>query len=281
MSSICIRFPDGKAKALTLSYDDGVEQDKQLLRILQKYDLKCTFNLNAGCFAPSGTTYSPGTIHRRMTEEEAVAFYKTSGMEIATHGYTHPFLEQLPVNLCNREIYLDRSRLEELFHTFVRGHAYPFGTYNQQVMNLLKANGIVYARTVNSTHELWFQQNQDFLKWDPTCHHNDALLPDLTERFLSKMPEHAPFLFYLWGHSYEFEQNDNWNVIESFAQKVSHRKDIWYATNIEIVNYVANYRRLVFSNDASFVYNPTGQTLYFSTLKKIFCIHPNETLSIC
>ena len=34
-------------KAITFSYDDGVTQDIQLIELLNKYNLKCTFNLNS------------------------------------------------------------------------------------------------------------------------------------------------------------------------------------------------------------------------------------------
>ena len=37
----------GKNKAITFSYDDGVTQDIRLIELLNKYDLKCTFNLNS------------------------------------------------------------------------------------------------------------------------------------------------------------------------------------------------------------------------------------------
>ena len=46
-----VRFPGFKQKALTLSYDDGIRQDKRLIAIMQKYGLKGTFNINSGCFA--------------------------------------------------------------------------------------------------------------------------------------------------------------------------------------------------------------------------------------
>ena len=39
------RFPGGKAKAVTLSYDDGSNDDAKLLDIIDKYGIKCTFNL--------------------------------------------------------------------------------------------------------------------------------------------------------------------------------------------------------------------------------------------
>ena len=34
-------------KALTFSYDDGVEQDRRLVELFNKNNLKCTFNLNS------------------------------------------------------------------------------------------------------------------------------------------------------------------------------------------------------------------------------------------
>ena len=37
-------FPGGKAKALTMSYDDGKLEDIRLLEILNKYVIKGTFN---------------------------------------------------------------------------------------------------------------------------------------------------------------------------------------------------------------------------------------------
>ena len=45
---IYMRFPGGRQKAFTLSYDDGVRQDKRLAAIFNKYGLKCTFNVNTG-----------------------------------------------------------------------------------------------------------------------------------------------------------------------------------------------------------------------------------------
>lgn len=39
-------FPQGKKKALTLSYDDGVTQDERLIGLMQRYGIKGTFNIN-------------------------------------------------------------------------------------------------------------------------------------------------------------------------------------------------------------------------------------------
>ena len=94
-----LRFPEGKAKAVTLSYDDGCADDLHFSDVITQYGLKCTFNLNAGLYAPEGTVYPKGRVHRRMTREQCLAAY--DGHEVATHGFTHPFLEKLsPANVC-------------------------------------------------------------------------------------------------------------------------------------------------------------------------------------
>lgn len=261
MASLFMRFPGGKAKALTLSYDDGVEQDIRLIEIMNQYGLKGTFNLNSGCYAAEGTVYPAGTIHRRLSKDQATELYSNSGQEVAVHGLTHPFLEQLPANLCNNEICADRANLEAQFNTLIRGMAYPFGTYSDAVVETLKLNGIAYARTVISSGK--FDIPQDWLRLEATCHHNDKRLEELTKQFVEAAPPRAPWLFYLWGHSYEFESNDNWNIIENFAKTIGRKEDIWYATNIDLHDYVKAYEQLRFNTAVTKVYNPTATDVYF------------------
>ena len=83
-------------------------------------------------------------------------------------------------------------------------------------------------------------------------------LMELAERFVTTEYKNHAQLFYLWGHSYEFESDNNWNVIESFAEYVGGKDDIWYATNIEIFEYIQAFNRLVWSADMSTVKNPSA-----------------------
>ena len=279
MADLCLCYPGGLHKALTLSYDDGVEQDKKLISIMVKHGLKGTFNLNSGIYAAEGTVYPEGTIHRRMTEAEVSGLYMANGMEVATHGYTHPFLDRIPSHVAVKEIIEDRRKLEEQFGCVVRGHAYPFGTFNDTVEDILKQSGIVYARTVRSTHG--FNLPQNWLELDPTCHHNDPELFNLCDKFLAMDWDWGyPQMFYLWGHAYEFEANDNWDRIEQFAEKMSGRKDIWYATNIEIYNYVECFKQLRFTADATMAENPTAIDLWFTYNNKSYMVKAGETIKI-
>ena len=54
MNKRFMRFPEGKKKAVTLSYDDCMEEDADLIELLEKYQMKATFNLIPGWFAKGG-----------------------------------------------------------------------------------------------------------------------------------------------------------------------------------------------------------------------------------
>lgn len=278
MARIFMRFPEGRAKALTLSYDDGVEQDARLMEIMDRHGLKGTFNLNSGLYAPEETVYPQGQIHRRMTEKQVTELYAGSGHEVAVHALTHAFLEQLPENMVMWEVLKDRENLERQFHTIVRGMAYPYGTYSDIVVECLKKAGIAYARTVISS--LSFKIPSDWLRLEATCHHNNPELMNLAKKFVEKAPDRDPWLFYLWGHSYEFEKDDNWQVMEDFAAYAGGREDIWYATNIQVYDYVTAYERLQYSTDGNLVYNPTVTDVWLSRDGKRWCVKAGETLEL-
>lgn len=271
-------FPNGLRKALTLSYDDGVEQDAELISILNLHGLKATFNLNSGCWAAEGTVYPEGTIHRRMPLSQAKMLYGDSEHEVAVHCLTHASLTECSTDQIIREVMKDRENLEREFGGIIRGMAYPFGTYNDQVVNTLRACGILYSRTVHSTHD--FSMPQDWLRLPATCHHNDPQLMPLAERFLADDAAFCAKMFYLWGHAYEFEANNNWHVIEQFAEKMGGHEDIWYATNIEICKYHLDYQQLECSADGSTVHNPTDIEIWIGHNGQSIAIKPGETITL-
>ena len=273
-----LRYPGGLRKALTLSYDDGVEQDIRLMEILDKHGLKCTFNLNSGCWAPEGKEYPAGTIHRRLPESRVLELYKNPNHEVAVHCLTHASLVELPAPQMVAEVMKDRENLEKAFGGIITGMAYPFGTYNDEVVEVLRMCGFRFARTVNSTHDFFVPQ--DWLRLPATCHHNDPKLMELADRFVEMNPPFDSKLFYLWGHSYEFEACDNWNVIEAFAEKVGGKEDIWYCTNSEVCNYTLMWKRVEISVDGHRFHNPTDMTFWFEQDGKVQKIGPGEWLEI-
>ena len=80
------------------------------------------------------------------------------------------------------------------------------------------------------------------------------------------------------SYTYEFEGNDNWNVIEEFTEYMSGKEDsIWYATNVEIFEYIEDYKRLIYSVDGTMVKNPTARTLWFALNGKTVSVEAGET----
>ncbi len=249
-----MRLKDGKRKALTLSYDDGPIQEPKFIEILDRYGLKGTFNINAGVFVPGNEKL----FYQRMTLDEAKALYIGSGHEVAGHTFLHTALDQLKSDEMINEVLEDRKVLEREFQTPIRGMAYPFGTYNDEVIDILKKCGICYARTTKSTEEFTFPEN--WLEFHPTCRHRDPKLMELAERFVNGQcrKESDNWLFTVMGHSFEFDHNNNWEIIEDFAQYVGGKDDIWYATNIEIYDYVKAYENLQTSVDKKIIYNSSA-----------------------
>ncbi len=273
-----LHYPGGLARALTFSYDDGVEQDERLIRLLNEHGMKGTFNLNSGLFSSEGSVFAPGTVHRRMTLAHAREVYMASGHEVAVHCFTHASLPELSQPQMVQEIMMDRETLEGIFGGIVRGMAYPFGAFDDSVVEVLRMCGILYARTVISSHG--FALPRDWLRMAATCHHDDPMLMELADRFLSSKTCFESKLFYLWGHAYEFEANDNWQVIESFLDKLAGRKDIWYATNIEICSYTLAWKQVYTSVDGHLMHNPTDRAFWFELDNKPMLIHPGETLAL-
>ena len=228
---------NGKMKAVTFSYDDGVTQDQRLIRILDRYGLKCTFNLNSGLLGRPGSLIREDVTvaHVKPRACEVRGIYE--GHEIAVHTLTHPALSNLSDEDVVREVEEDRIALSELAGYEVVGMAYPGGTHvmNEHVADLIRTRtGVKYARTTTSTHNFDLQQNLHI--FNPSVYHHvewDKLF-ELGERFISLKTD-VPQIYYIWGHAYEFDIHGDWERFEEFCRLISGHDDIFYGTNREVL----------------------------------------------
>ena len=280
-----MRFPDNKPKAVTFSYDDGVAQDIRLAEIFNNHGLKGTFNINTGFLGIDiGRT--------RMTVSDIQKYILDAGHEVAVHGEYHRAPGKQSAVIGIQDALNCRVGLEKLFNRIIRGMAYPdSGVTNfqngmdyQTVKTYLEYLGIAYSRSLAADNNT-FQMPQDWHNWIPTMHHNNPNSLAWAEELVN-LPIHPnigqqfPRLCYIWGHSYEFDNNDNWAHIEKLCGILSNRDDIWYATNIEIYDYTQAYNALICSADNSRVYNPTIYTIWFVQDDVSYCVAPGETLVI-
>ncbi|WP_339274332.1 polysaccharide deacetylase family protein [Paenibacillus sp. FSL W8-0426] len=256
------RFPGGVMKAVTLSYDDGVIHDRRLVDILNRHGLRGTFNLNSGLLGKEG----------KVAKEEVAELY--AGHEVAVHTVTHPTLTYVPDEVLVEEITEDRKALEQLVGYPVRGMAYPNGGYDRALSTKLEWLGIDYARTVRSHGQYTLPERP--LEWHPTCHHSHDLAAQ-TDRFIRHTKTGTPLLLYVWGHSYEFNDNDDWEIIETFAETIGGRDDMWYATNREVLAYWKAVKRLECSADRTIVHNPSAMSVWFTLDQQVVEVKAGET----
>lgn len=224
-------------KALTFSYDDGVTQDKKLIEILNKYGLKATFNLNSQLLGKKGELIRDDVLvnHTKIKKEEAARVYE--GHEVAAHTLEHPFLPNCEKKEIIRQVEEDRLALSEIMGYEVVGMAYPGGgiNYNDEVAKIIKENtGVRYARTTVSTYH--FDPQDNLYEFHPSVYHVREMeqLFALGEQFLKMNPEKTQ-IYYIWGHSYEFDIDNSWADFERFCKMMAHREDIFYGTNKEIL----------------------------------------------
>ena len=227
----------GKSKAITFSFDDGVRQDKKCVEILDRYGLKATFNLNTARFGlkfPYTMPTDVRIIERTLINPEEVApLY--NGHELGVHTLTHANLMELPDSCIVWQVEEDRKNLERFGGYPVKVMAYPCGCVNDHVVDVLKnQTKIKMARTVVSTYN--FDMQKDLLRFNPTIHIKEYdKMVELAKEFLSMQTE-IPKLFYIWGHTYEFDMDDiNYEKFEEFCRLISGKDDIFYGTNGQIL----------------------------------------------
>jgi len=256
------KYPGGKKKAVTMSFDDGYREDRKLIEIFNTYGIKGTFHINSGL------------LYRdiRVDADEVKEIYE--GHEISAHGFTHTTLSLLPQHGIVDEIMNDRRELERLSGKIIRGMSYPNGINPPHIVDTVRHCGIEYSRTTASTNT--FALPQDFLLWHPTCHHLHS--EDAAERFVKPGAQELGQLLCIWGHSTEFEMAGNWSLIERVSEKLANCNDIWFATCIDLYDYITASRRVRVSLDNKIIENPTNLDIWFTCDEETKCVKAGETL---
>lgn len=278
-----MRFPNGKGKAVTLSYDDGCKWDKKLSDIVTSYGMKCTFNLCSEII---------GKNEWQLTEDEVKEYILDRGHEVAIHGANHRANGMQRITAGITETLDCRRDLERKFGIIIKGMAYPDTGINhiegytsyEKIKQNLSDIGIVYARSAINEGCDSFLVPVDWHKWMPTVFHLSDKLFEFVDKFNSFEIDNRyktrryPRLFYMWGHSHELERQQKWDIFEKFCGEIGGKEDVWYATNMEIYEYTNAYNSLVFNVDETLVYNPSLFEIWFCADGKMCSVKPGEKI---
>lgn len=257
----------GKAKVFNVTYDDGVLQDVRFVELLNKYNLKGTFNLNSGLMENEFEwTHESGCVVKRLSKAKVLSLY--NGHEIASHTLTHPFMEGKTEDDIMYELKEDKKNLENLFGMEIKGFAIPFDYYSDLIELCAKKSGFEYARI--SEESLSFKPQTDYHRWKATVFHLDDSLEKLVQEFLSTDEELA--LFQLVGHSYDLDTENMWDEIENIFSKISLQDDILPMTTIEIIDYLKAMSEVEITD--SHIINNSEQNLWFAVNGTICEVEP-------
>ncbi len=226
-------------KYFTMAFDDGITQDAEIIRILEKYNAQhaITFYINTGLLGTETDLSSLGVYgvqHKRWNLEELCSgIYK--GFDVGVHTLNHPALKTYDTNPLYQKIQVegDAINIENITGYQPLGMAYPGGDIqvtNTTIKNILSNTSIRFARGIQSTGN--FNLPTNFMMWQPTCHLADANLFTYANIFLNSNPN-TDQLFYVWGHGYELDQISYYDEFERLVKMMAEADDVVLVTNSE------------------------------------------------
>lgn len=205
-------------KICVFSFDDNKIYDYKFVDIIEKYEIKCTFNVNSYCVGKSGY------VDKNFIKELSIRH------EIASHTVMHEKdLHLSPIEKIREEIINDKEALQEMIGKTVNGFAYPYGQYSNSMIDVLKQAGFKYARTVEDTFS--FSVSKDFYRWAPTCHQSKA--QNVVEKF--KLAKNGTII--IWGHSIEFD--GNWDKLIDLCQRLKDMDNVKFITSEQLYEMIA------------------------------------------
>ncbi len=262
-------YPNGKAKAFNITYDDGVTQDIRFVELLNKYNLKGTFNLNSQLMKEEFRwVHETGMVVKRIPVDKVVNLYKKH--EVASHTLTHPYMHDMGKAEIMYQLSEDKKNLEQIFNQKISGFAVPFSYYSPLIAECAKECGFEYA--ICSDESYTYTPPQDYYWWAAGAFHLNPQWRCFAEEFFATDAELA--LCQIVGHSYDLDAENMWEEMESFFSRIAKDDCIESMTNIELVRYLKAIRNATVTDH--YIENNSDARLWFSINGETVCVSANE-----
>lgn len=242
----------------TTSWDDGHPLDLRLAEILSRYRCKSTF------YIPSTNVEGYPTLSAREIIE-----LRRMGFEIGSHTLNHRYLTGLTSAAAAKQIEEGKRQLEQIVGTAINGFCYPGGKFSEEHVQMVRSAGFEYARTTANLHlatiadpyrlpvsvQCYPHQNYVFLRnfvrhghWRQRIKALQIMLNNssLIARLKATLDHVCDFggVFHLWGHSWELEQFNGWELLESFLEYADERIPLQNRfANFEIAQLARKYKQ--------------------------------------
>ena len=206
-------------KIVSLSFDDGTIYDLRFIKLLNKYNLKATFNLNSGL--DNFIWYYNDVIPiKRLKLCDVKDLY--DGHEVASHSLTHPYFSLLENKEVVRQVKEDINNLTKIFNYQIEGFAFPF--HDQTEDNIITVKENVKLSYIRYSYLSDSYQHKDRYHIHLNALYGDKDIYQKLEDFKNNKLDNS--LFVIAGHSYDFEVNNDWDKIEDLLKYLSNDKEL-------------------------------------------------------
>ena len=227
----------------TTSWDDGTKLDLKLAELLNKYGIRGTFYITK--------TYLDNPLGKddlRTLDEVH---------EVSAHTLNHVDLTKVSLSQAKEEIEGIKAYLEDILGHKIHMLCYPYGKYNENIKEMVRASGFIGARTCEpgglvfprdpyQWHITLFASNDSpFMAWQIWWKAHlwkfEALFDwESRAKLLFDLALEKGGIYHIYGHSAEFERNNSWDKLERVLDYISKREGAQYLTNGKIFQLARN-----------------------------------------
>ena len=215
---------------IVFSWDDGALEDQKMFELHEKYQLPGMF------FVPTRNREGRDVITAMQIKNAESNFVSFGG-----HTHNHTFLTDIPLTDVEMEILENKKYLENIVGHEIRHFCLPGGKYNDEILNITSK----YFKTIRTADTMNFSYSGMVVK--PSFHffprgkkslignsvkhfsfnemfyvmnHYNTDYFDLINKMIINDKERDNKVIVIWGHSWEIEQKQLWDELDSLFRVV-------------------------------------------------------------
>ncbi|TAL08195.1 MAG: hypothetical protein EPO02_13490 [Nitrospirae bacterium] len=200
------------------SFDDGTVQDIRVAELVKKYNIETIFYWPV---KPELVNEPAGRISLSTEQMKLLA----KKFEIGSHTISHPLLTRIPLEQAKVEIEQSKLILEEIFEQDINSFSYPRGYSNPAIQEAVVEAGYLSARStlvgyVHESENPFFEQTAVHVACDRKEYAGLNWFDYGIKLF--EIAQNIPnSVFHIFGHSWEIDQNHQWEKFEEFLKAIS------------------------------------------------------------